>query len=67
MIREARSDENRAPFSPHQIQTLTSKFPNLNILVQPSKKRCFKDEDYAIAGAKIKENINQSEIIFGVK
>ena len=45
IIREARVDENRAPLSPNQIQTLINKFPNLQVFVQPSKKRCFKDDD----------------------
>ena len=67
IIREARNDENRSPFTPDQIQALTDKFPNLHVFVQPSKKRCFKDEDYAKAGAKIKEDISHSDIIFGVK
>ena len=67
IIKEARIDENRSPFTPDQIQALTDKFPNLHVFVQPSKKRCFKDEDYAKAGAKIKEDINHSDIIFGVK
>ena len=67
IIKEARVDENRTPFIPNQIQTLISNFPNLKILVQPSKNRCFKDEDYSKAGAKITEDINQSDIIFGVK
>lgn len=67
IIREARIDENRTPLSPNQIQTLTNKFPNLQVFVQPSKKRCFKDDDYSKAGAKIKEDISYSDIIFGVK
>ncbi len=67
IIKEARVDENRTPFAPHQIQTLISNFPNLKVLVQPSKNRCFKDEDYSKAGAKIEEDISQSDIIFGVK
>ena len=67
IIKEARADENRTPFTPNQIQTLISNFPNLNILVQPSKNRCFRDEDYFKAGAKIEENINHSDIIFGIK
>ena len=37
IIKEARIDENRTPFTPNQIQTLISNFPNLHILVQPSK------------------------------
>ena len=67
IIREARVDENRAPLTPNQIKTLTNKFPNLQVLVQPSKKRCFKDEDYSKVGAKVKEDISSSDIIFGVK
>ena len=67
IIREARIDENRTPFTPNQIQTLTNQFPNLQVFVQPSNKRCFKDEDYSKAGAKIKEDIDNSDIIFGVK
>ena len=67
IIKEARADENRTPFTPNQIQTLISNFPNLNILVQPSKNRCFRDEDYFKAGARIEENISHSDIIFGIK
>jgi len=67
IIKEARVDENRTPFVPNQIQTLISNFPDLKILVQPSKNRCFKDEDYSKAGAKIEEDISQSDIIFGIK
>jgi len=67
IIREARIDENRTPITPNQIQTLTNQFPNLQVFVQPSNKRCFKDEDYSKAGAKIKEDISYSDIIFGVK
>ncbi len=67
IIKEARIDENRTPFTPSQIKTLISNFPNLKILVQPSKNRCFKDEDYSKVGAKIEEDISQSDIIFGVK
>ena len=67
IIKEARVDENRTPFVPNQIQTLISNFPDLKILVQPSKNRCFKDKDYFKAGAKIEEDISQSDIIFGIK
>jgi len=67
IIKEARVDESRTPFIPNQIQTLISNFSNLKILVQPSKNRCFKDEDYSKAGAKIEEDISQSDIIFGIK
>jgi len=67
IIKESRVDENRTPFVPNQIKILISNFPDLKVLVQPSKNRCFKDEDYSKAGAKIEEDISQSDIIFGIK
>jgi len=67
ILEEARADENRAPFTPDQIKTLITNFPNIKISVQPSKKRCFKDEEYSKAGAKLDEDITNSNIIFGIK
>ena len=67
VLAEARIDENRVPFSPTQISYLLNKFSNLKIIVQPSKRRCFKDKDYLKAGAQITDNLYSSNIIFGVK
>ena len=67
ILREARIDENRTPFSPVQISNLLRKFSNLKIIVQPSKRRCFKDEDYLKEGAQVKEDLSSAIIIFGVK
>ena len=67
ILREGRIDENRTTFSPTQISNLLNKFSNLKIIVQPSKKRCFKDEDYIKAGAQITDDLNLADIIFGVK
>jgi len=67
VLREARIDENRTPFSPTQISYLLNKFNNLKIIVQPSKRRCFKDKDYLKAGAQIIDNLSSADIIFGVK
>jgi len=67
VLAEARIDENRVPFSPTQISYLLNKFSNLKIIVQPSKRRCFKDKDYLKAGAQITNNLSTANIIFGVK
>jgi len=67
ILKEARIDENRTPFSPTQISNLLNKFSNLKIIVQPSKRRCFKDEDYLKAGAQIIDDLSSADIIFGVK
>jgi len=67
IIRESRVDDKRTPLVPQQVKELLSKYPNLKILVQPSKNRCFKDKNYFSAGAKIEEDISSSDIILGVK
>ena len=67
ILSEARLDENRAPFSPSQISNLLDKFSNLKIIVQPSKRRCFKNEDYLKVGAQITDDLSSADIIFGVK
>ena len=67
VLSEARIDENRTPFSPSQISNLLEKFSNLKIIVQPSKRRCFKNEDYLKAGAQITDDLSSADIIFGVK
>ena len=67
VLKEARIDENRTPFSPIQISKLLNKYSNIKIIVQPSKKRCFKDEDYLKAGAQITDDLSSADIIFGVK
>jgi len=67
ILKEARIDENRAPFSPSQISYLLNRFSNLKIIVQPSERRCFKDKDYLKAGAQITDDLNSADIIFGVK
>ena len=67
ILKEARIDENRTPFSPTQISNLLNKFPNLKIIVQPSNRRCFKNKDYLKAGAQITDDLRSADIIFGVK
>ena len=67
VLREARIDENRTPFSPAQVSIILNKFSNIKIIVQPSNRRCFKDEDYQKAGAQITDDLSSANIIFGVK
>jgi len=67
ILKESRIDENRTPFTPSQLSNLLNKFPNLKIIVQPSNRRCFKDEDYLNAGTQITDDLSSADIIFGVK
>ena len=67
ILKEVRIDENRTPFSPAQVSNILNKFSNIKIIVQPSGRRCFKDEEYEKAGAQIKSDLSSANIIFGVK
>ena len=67
VLKEVRIDENRTPFSPDQVSIILNKFSNIKIIVQPSNRRCFKDEYYQKAGAQIKDDLSSANIIFGVK
>jgi len=67
VLREARIDENRTPLSPDQVSIILNKFSNIKIIVQPSNRRCFKDEYYQKAGAQITDDLSSANIIFGVK
>jgi alanine dehydrogenase len=67
ILKEVRIDENRTPFSPTQVSSVLNKFSNIKIIVQPSNRRCFKDEEYQNAGAQITDDLSSANIIFGVK
>ena len=67
LLKEARIDENRTPLSPAQVSIILNKFSNTKIIVQPSNRRCFKNEDYLNAGAQITDDLSSADIIFGVK
>ncbi len=57
--------ERRVPLVPAQVKQLVSQ--GIEVQVQPSKIRIFKDEEYAEAGAKIMENLSACGVVFGVK
>ena len=67
VIRESRSDDRRTPLVPTHIKELLSTFPGLNITVQPSKHRCFSDQEYEEQGAIITEDLSACNLVLGVK
>ncbi len=67
IIRESRSDDRRTPLVPTHIKDLLSAFPGLSITVQPSKHRCFSDEEYEEQGTIISENLSACDLILGIK
>jgi saccharopine dehydrogenase (NAD+, L-lysine forming) len=58
--------EKRAALTPRHVAQLIKHY-KLDFVVQSSKKRIFKDEEYIAAGAEVSDNLGKCSIIFGVK
>lgn len=59
--------DRRVPLTPTQVKSILDLNPNVQINCQRSDIRCFKDEEYAEAGATLVDNVSDCEIILGVK
>ncbi len=59
--------DNRAPLTPEQCRWLLSEIPSLAIHVQPSELRCFRDEEYELAGTILKEDLSECDLLLGIK
>jgi len=57
----------RVVFSPKQCQEMKNKYPELEIIVQTSDVRCFKDSEYVDAGFTVQEDISDCDFLVGVK
>jgi saccharopine dehydrogenase (NAD+, L-lysine forming) len=58
--------ERRAPLTPEHVAELAGE-RHLRIVVQPSARRVFADNEYERAGAKLSVNLSDAQIIMGVK
>jgi alpha-aminoadipic semialdehyde synthase len=58
--------ETRAPLTPRHVKWLVN-HQKLDIVIQTSEKRVFKDEEFIKSGAKIAKDLKKCEVIFGVK
>ncbi|RBL91256.1 NAD(P)-dependent oxidoreductase [Chitinophaga flava] len=68
LIREEKQPhDNRVAFTPKQCQWIMHHFPQVEILVQPSSHRCFKDEEYQRAGITLQEDLGQCQLLLGIK
>ncbi len=58
--------ERRAPLTPVHVKWLVDHL-KMDIIVQHSEKRVFKEEEYIKAGAKMAKDLKKCSVIFGVK
>lgn len=68
ILREAKfPPDARVPLIPAQIKALQQQFPDVEIVVQPSKGRCFADYEFDSLGIPMQEDLSDCDIILGVK
>lgn len=68
VIKEGKTPPDmRVPLTPKQCTEVQEKFPNISLEVQSSRVRVFKDSEYENLGHQIKEEVNDAEVLLGVK
>jgi saccharopine dehydrogenase (NAD+, L-lysine forming) len=68
IVRETKNPpDSRVPLTPAQCRQIMKDFAEVEILVQPSLTRCYKDEEYKQEGIELKENISDCDVLMGVK
>jgi alanine dehydrogenase len=68
ILRETKNPpDRRVAVGPEQAVELTEKFPNVELFIQSSDNRCFKDEEYSKKGLNVVDDISNCDILIGVK
>jgi alpha-aminoadipic semialdehyde synthase len=58
--------ERRVPLTPDEVARLVSEH-GLSVLIQPSVIRCYRDDEYRAAGAKVQEDLGPASLVLAVK
>lgn len=68
LLRETKSPlDSRVVLSPMQCKEVVDKFPFVEIIVQKSPFRCFKDSEYESLGFPVREDISDCQVLLGVR
>jgi len=68
VIKEGKTPpDKRVPLTPEQCVQLMKRFENVDVHVQKSPIRAFKDEEYTNLGIKVVDDLAHCDVIFGVK
>ena len=68
LVREGRiPPDKRVPFTPLQAEEIVQRYPNVRVVCQNSPVRCFRDEEYESLNIPIVSNVNDCDIIMGIK
>lgn len=68
LIREGKIPaDNRVALTPAQCKWVQKYFPHVKVVVEHSADRCYHDSEYKRAGIEVVENINDCDILIGIK
>jgi len=68
IIREGKvPPDSRVVLTPKQCVSLMEQYQQLQIVVQPSKGRCYSDEEYEAVGIVLQEDLTDCRVLLGVK
>ncbi|MEZ7900373.1 MAG: NAD(P)-dependent oxidoreductase [Flavobacteriales bacterium] len=68
VIRETKNPpDKRVPLSPEKCAKLKQNFPEVELVVQSSNIRAFKDEEYSELGVNIVQDVSDCDVLLGVK
>ena len=68
LIREGKIPADaRVALTPAQCKWMRTHRLDLKVIVQQSENRCFTDKEYLSAGVEVKENIDECDIMLGIK
>lgn len=68
ILRESKKPpDTRVPLTPGQCRYIIQNYPGIRISVQPSPFRCFSDEQYHEEGICLTNDLNDCDILMGVK
>ncbi|HEX4958352.1 MAG TPA: NAD(P)-dependent oxidoreductase [Lacibacter sp.] len=68
LIKEGKTPaDNRVALTPAQCKWIQKNSNNVQVIVQSSDDRCFKDREYLMAGVEVKETIEECDILLGIK
>ncbi len=59
--------DNRVALTPAQCKWIHKNSNEVQVIVQSSADRCFKDREYSMAGVEVRDNIDDCDIFFGIK
>lgn len=68
LVRERKSPaDKRVPFTPLQVEEIGQRFPHVNIILEESEIRSFRDSEYQELDIEVSPSLEKCDILMGIK